>query len=128
MIEIDLTRGSNARPDPTMPPLPRFGFAIGRARATVVVTLHGELAGPAAAQIADVLDDLIRNQGNLNVVIDLRDLSGVDPAGLAVFSAAARWSDQRGGTFRLHEPSPAVSSALDAAGIVQALALAGESP
>lgn len=93
----------------------RFAFAIGRARAAVVVTLRGDLAGPAVVQLEDILDDLICDQGNLTVVIDLRDLSGADPAALALFSAAAGWARQRGGSLRLHEPSRSVSLALTAA-------------
>lgn len=93
----------------------RFAFAVGRLGAAVVVSLRGELTGSAVAQLADVLDDLICGQGNLTVVVDLREVSGVDPTALVVFSAAACWASRRGGTFRLERPSPSVRSALAAA-------------
>lgn len=113
-----------SRADPTIPP--RFVFAVRRLGPAVVVSLHGELAGPAVAQLEDVLHDLICGQGNLTVVVDVRDLSRVDRRALALFSAAADWACQVGGTFRLHEVTPFVSSTLEAIRDAEALDPVGD--
>lgn len=103
--------------DPRWPPVERgrFWFVIGRAMGTVVVTLHGEADSAGVEQLRDALEDLIDNQGNLHVVVDLRGLRRVDPACVAVFAAASAWACDRGGTFSVHDPSPAVTAAFEEA-------------
>lgn len=96
---------------------PRFRFVIGRALGTVVVTLHGESDSTGAEQLRDALHDLINGQGNMCVAVDLRSLRRVDTSCVGVFVVASRWAHHRGGSFRLHGPSPAVSAALDRAAV-----------
>lgn len=103
----DLEDGVQLPPGPTVPAPDPFTFVIarviGRGRSSVVISLRGDLAGPGVAQFRDVLQDLICDQGNLTVVVDVRELSGIDPSARAVFSAARDWAGQRGGTFQLRE-------------------------
>jgi anti-anti-sigma factor len=96
-------------------------IAVGRALGTVVVTLRGELGDHDAPRLEAVLADLIVNQGNLDVVVDLRRLAAASPAGLAALGAAATWADERGATFRLSQASAPFRETLAAAGLPHAV-------
>lgn len=111
---------------PATPPS-AFLFSVGRALGVVVVTVHGTLDASGCAQLEQVLEDLIDNQGNLRVVVDLLDLSRVDPAGLAVFRGAAASASSRGGELIFADPCDAVRRALEAAGLAPAFSVTGRS-
>lgn len=98
---------------------PRFSMAIGRFAATVVVTLHGTLDAGASMDLARVLHDLIDDQGNLALVIDLRDLDEIDPSGVEVLATAAAAEEVRGGALRLSGPSEVVLDALAVTGLLR---------
>ncbi len=83
-----------------------FKFAISRALSTAVVTLHGELDQPNVDRVAPVLRTVIDNQCNKTVVVDLRDVSGVDPSAMTLFYDAIGWARRRGARFFLHAPPP----------------------
>lgn len=124
-----------APPDARRPPpkprvastTPRAGFsvAIGRALGLVVVTVHGTLDTSTCARFEHVLEDLIDAQGNLAVAVDLRDLTWVDPGGLAVLRGAAVSAAMRGGELILADPCDAVHRALDATGLAPAVSFTG---
>jgi anti-anti-sigma factor len=99
----------------------RLTIAVGRALGTVVVTLRGELEEPDAPRLRAILADLINNQGNLDVVVDLRRLAVATPSGVAALESAAAWAAERGGDFRLNEPSPPFREALGNEGLAYAL-------
>jgi anti-sigma B factor antagonist len=90
---------------------------VGRFLSTVVVTLHGNVDLINAATLADVLHDLIDGQGNLAVVVDLRDVRWVDGAGVGVLASAASRIETRGGELRLAGPGAAVAEALALSGL-----------
>lgn len=94
-----------------------FSFAVSRAMGTVVVTCHGAVDDGAATHLGAVLFDLIEAQGNLEVVLDLRDAALVDATDLAPFDTAAGWSLGRGGRLRMCVGSEAALAALSAAGL-----------
>ena len=94
-----------------------FSFRVARVSGTVVVTACGVLDGAAAELLGDALVDLIDNQGNLDVVVDVRDLREGPQADLGVFATAARAATRRGGTLVLADPPADVAAALDAAGL-----------
>ncbi len=98
-------------------PAPVGSLAIGRFLTTVVVTVHGAVDRPASAALAATLGDLIDGQGNLAVVVDLRDVCGIDRSGVDALSAAAARIAARGGELRLGGPSGAVFDSLTAAGL-----------
>ncbi len=102
---------------------PRLKVVVGRALGTVVVTLHGELSAVTSGVLGDVLLDLIEGQGNLFVVIDMRDI--VIPAGerLDVLVEARASLLDRGGRFLLDAPVGPVRDAVDAAGLGEAIEL-----
>lgn len=99
--------GGAAPPGPT-----RTGVVIGRYKGTVVVTVHGELNLPKTAHLGHVLADLIDGQGNLSVVVDLRDATATDAVAAAVFAGAAERAHRRGGTMMLSTPPAVLHEAL----------------
>jgi anti-sigma B factor antagonist len=95
----------------------QFRLAIRRALGTVVVTVHGDLDPPAAAQLDRVLADLIDGQGNMTVVVDLRDAQAADAGGLSVFIGAAERASRRGGSLSLIDPPEILYQALTLRGL-----------
>jgi anti-anti-sigma factor len=117
MSEVAMTTGSAVSPGaPTghadAHPAPALRFAVSRALGTVVVTAHGDLAGPGGHGLAAVLGDLVDGQGNLSLVVDLGDVGRIDDDAAGILAAAAGRVHRRGGTFRLHRPCPAVAGVL----------------
>lgn len=103
-----------------------FSFNIRRQLTAVVVTVSGELDISGATRLGAVLGDLIEGQGNQNVVVDVRDIAGVDPAGLGVLGAAAKVANHHGGQLTLSDPSDDLYLALEATGIAGTLAVVGD--
>jgi len=83
-----------------------FRFAISRALSTAVVTIHGELDRPNVDRVAPVLRNVIADQDNKTVVVDLRDVSGVDPSATTLFHDALGWARHHGARFFLHAVPP----------------------
>jgi anti-anti-sigma factor len=105
--------------DSGVAPLPRFGFAIARALGTVVVALRGPIDAAGSSVLKTVLGDLIENQGNLAVVIDVHDVTDVEPAGLDVFVIAQGWALVRGGQVVIAGAEHRVARALELAGVAR---------
>lgn len=83
-----------------------FRFAVSRALSTAVVTLHGELDQPNVDRVTPVLRNVIDDKCNETVVIDMRDVSAVDPSATTLFHDAIGWARRRGARFFLHAPPP----------------------
>ena len=96
-----------------------FSFDIARALGTVVVCTRGTLDDRSSLTLRDVLADLIENQGNMTVVVDLHDMTDVDPACLEIFVAAHGWATIRGGHLSLTGARNQVAGALDASGVAR---------
>lgn len=114
--------GSASPAGVTRPP----AIVVSRAMGTVVVSVHGDLDLPASKLLGGVLGDLIDGQGNLAIMIDLRRLRRVDPAGLEVLAHAASALGAHRGSLTLHEPCAAVRDALTLAGIVGLVTAGGQ--
>jgi len=95
-----------------------FKFAVSRALSTAVVTLHGELDQPNVDRVTPVLNNVIDDEGYETVVVDLRDVSGVDPSATTLFHDALGRARCRGARFLLHA-RPAVADALAAEGSIR---------
>ncbi|MCA1692987.1 MAG: STAS domain-containing protein [Acidimicrobiales bacterium] len=80
---------------------PRSSFTIGRARGTVVVTVHGEVELGDWSRLDKVLADIIDAQGNLDVVVDLSEVSSLERAAMPLIVEAARQAHSHGGRLRL---------------------------
>lgn len=91
---------------------PRFSFAVSRALSTVVVTIHGEVEKPSVEGLAVILRSVIEDERNQTVVVDLRDVSAVDPLATTLFRNALGWARQHNAGFYLHEPPQAVAATL----------------
>ena len=100
-----------------------FKFAVSRALSTAVVTLHGELDQPNIDRVTPVLRNVIADECNDTVVVDLRDVSGVDPSATTLFHDAIGWARRRGARFFLHAPPP-VADALTAERSIREIILA----
>lgn len=108
-------RSTASRWAPTMPPPPApcLALDVSRAGGTVVVTVGGELDLASSALLADLLRDLIGDQGNLAVGVDVADMVVVDPDGLVVLLDATTLSRARGGMLSLCGASRAQYKMLD---------------
>jgi anti-sigma B factor antagonist len=100
-----------------------FSVGIGRALGRVILTLHGDLDTAAAPVLRSALDQVIEQQGNLDVIIDLADLDFIDSRGLGVLVAADRTAKERGGTVTLSAPRPRVQRVFEITGLAQHLTL-----
>ncbi|MEA2703407.1 MAG: hypothetical protein QOD63_1352 [Actinomycetota bacterium] len=117
-------------------PSPRAGagadaIVIGRFQGTVVVSLHGVLDLSLSASLGGVLDDLIEGQGNLAIIVDLRDLKRIDGAGVDILRTAAGQIMARGGELRLGRPAGAVFDTLvlsGLAGLIDSRSEGGQPP
>ena len=96
-----------------------FTFAVSRALSTAVLTLHGELDQPRVVGLASILRNLIDDRSNQTVVVDLRDVSGVDPSATTLFNDAIGWAGRRGARFFLHAPPPTADPLTDERSIWQ---------
>jgi hypothetical protein len=89
---------------------------VARRAGVVVVGVHGRLDQPAVAQLHYVLEDLIDGQGNLSIVVDLRNAASGDAASAPLFSWAVDRAARHGGTLELSEPPVPLHHELESAG------------
>ena len=87
----------------------------------VVVTAHGHLGASEADVLQAVLADLIEGQGNLKVVLDLHDVSGIDRSSLQALVAAVDAAAQLGGELTFADPNETSIKALEAVGLGDAI-------
>ena len=78
----------------------------------MVVTVHGKLDQHSAEGLITVLRDVIYDQANRAVIVDLRDVSGVDASAANLFRDASGRALRRGVSFRLYGPPAALADAL----------------
>ncbi|GAA1828099.1 STAS domain-containing protein [Luedemannella flava] len=83
-----------------------------------VVAVNGELDLATAPDLAAAIDGQVE-QGRVNVVLDLADLSFCDSAGLRVFVRYRRQLDEAGGRFLVAAPSPMVRRVLEISGLAE---------
>jgi anti-anti-sigma factor len=96
---------------------------VGRFRGTVVVTLHGDLEVNGAGGLSGVLCDLIDGQGNLAVIVDVRDIDTIDDSTVHTLAVAADTIAARGGELRLGGPSGLTFDALTRAGLAALISI-----
>lgn len=103
-----------------------FSLVVNRALGRVVVHVQGELDGRAAPALKERLADIVDGQGNRQVVLDLRRMTGIDFAGLLVLVDAVLGIRERGGELVLSGPRPGVSEQLEAAGLAEVAVITPE--
>ncbi len=91
---------------------PPRSISVRRAQGRVVVSVHGDLDGQRAAILEQVLSDLIDGQGNLDVLVDLRDAALADPVALDALRGAAEQARRRNAAFAFRAPAGLAARAL----------------
>lgn len=109
-----------------MPDDSGFSLAFSRALGKVVVHVHGSLLANNAPDLRARLVDIIDNQGNRQVVIDLRKTTAVDAAGLTVLADALKRMDDYGGELLLSGPTGRIEERLRAAGLEETFGITPE--
>ena len=94
-----------------------FSLAFSRALGSVVVHVQGAVDAHNAPTLEDRLADIIDGQGNRQVVLDLRQMTGVDADGLFVLADALKRMDDYGGELLLSGPIWPVEEQLRAVGL-----------
>ena len=89
----------------------------------VVVTVHGPLDANTASELRDRLVDLIDGQGNRQLVLELREMTSLDRAGIAVMVDALKRLQRIAGSLVLSGPTPEAVKALGAVGVEKAFAI-----
>src|SRR5207248_10024530 len=107
-----LERAEGPAAGSTTPPPPRVRFAVSHAVSTAVVTLHGVLDDRGGELLASLLRGVIDDVRTGVVVVDLRDVSGVELPAVEVFTAASGWARRKAIGFRLFGPPAALSDML----------------
>lgn len=92
-------------------------IAVARSAGTVVVTVRGELDAEKSKHLGAILADLIDGQGNMSLVVDLREASAADPDCLWMLTEAAERAHRRGATMRLDAAPAEITSALELRGL-----------
>lgn len=100
-----------------MPDRPAFSLAFSRALGKVIVHVHGPLDAVTAPELEGGLVDIIDNQGNRQVVLDLRTMTSIDADGLFVVADALKRMDDYGGELLLSGPTRGVEEQLRAGGL-----------
>ena len=96
---------------------PDFSLVFGRALGKVIVSIHGPVDAHTAPELRHRLADLIDGQGNRHLVLDLRGMTRVDPAGLSVFVDAHKRMHRIAGDLVFSGPPPAIVSAFRSSGL-----------
>lgn len=94
----------------------------------VLVTAHGHLGASDADVLRPVLGDLIEGQGNLKVVLDVHDVSGIDGSSLQALVGAVDAAAQLGGELTFADPNETSIKALVAVGLGDAITPGQELP
>jgi len=84
---------------------------------SVTVVVAGELDHYAAPQIRRMLDDLIRDPGVTDMVLDLENLTFMDSSGIGVLLGRLRILQARGGTLSVKNMQPPVEKLFRLSGL-----------
>ena len=103
-----------------------FSLVFSRALGKVVVHVHGPLDANTAPALKARLVDIIDDQGNRQVVLELRKMAGVDVAGLMVLADALKRMEDYGGELLLSGATASVQEQLRAVGLEKTLAITPE--
>jgi anti-anti-sigma factor len=82
----------------------------------VILAPFGELAGPVAATLRRIIEDL--GFDGLDIAIDLSRVPQVDAFGLGVLASSARQVRSAGNDFTVHRARPAVWRRMECSGLV----------
>jgi len=80
---------------------PTSSFTIRRCLGTVVLSIRGQVELEDWSRINGILTDLIDDQGNLDVVVDLGEVTALERAAVPLIVHCARRAHSHGGRLRL---------------------------
>jgi anti-anti-sigma factor len=109
-----------------MPDCPKFSLVFSRALGKVIVHVRGPVDADTAPALEAGLVDIIDNQGNRQVVLDLRQVTSIDAGGLFVLADALKRMADHGGELLLSAPSRAVEGQLRAVGLEETFGITPE--
>ena len=101
---------------------PDFGLTLVVRRATATMAVSGELDAAAADRLRAVVGAISDVPGIVNIEIDGRDVTFVDPAGLRALLLTRVDAQLAGVSWNLASSSTALRRLLDLAGVPEALA------
>jgi len=90
---------------------------------TVTVVVAGELDHYAAPQIRHMLDDLLRDPGVTDLVVDLENLTFMDSSGIGVLLGRLRILQSRGGTLSVQNMQPPVEKLFRLSGLQRVIGI-----
>ena len=97
-----------------------------RQQGTVVVRVVGEVDLASAPVLRDALVELIEGQGNLNLQLDMHDLTFLDSTGIGVLVRALRSVRQKGGDLTLANCRASTVRILQIAGLTEIFGIGTE--
>ena len=100
-----------------------FSLTFGRAMGRVVVTVEGGLDAKTAPELGHRLLDVIEGQGNRELVLELRGMTAIDRAGVAVLVDTLKRVQRNAGSLLLSGPAPHIVDTLVGFGVDQAFAI-----
>ncbi len=81
--------------------------------------LFGELDHHSAEQVKDELDTLIRRFNDINLILDLKNLSFMDSSGLGVILGRYKKLKAKGGKMYIKNANPQIEKVFTVSGIYQ---------
>ena len=103
-----------------------FSLVFRRSLGKVVVHVQGSLDANTAPALKARLADIIVGQGNRQVVLDLRRMTGVDVTGLMVLADALKRMEDCAGELILSGPTASVEEQLRAVGLEKTFGITPE--
>lgn len=89
----------------------------------LTVVIAGELDHYAAPQIRHMLDDLLRDPGVTDLVLDLENLTFMDSSGIGVLLGRLRILQSRGGTLSVQNMQPSVEKLFRLSGLQRVIGI-----
>jgi len=89
----------------------------------LTVVIAGELDHYAAPQIRHMLDDLLRDPGVTDLVLDLENLTFMDSSGIGVLLGRRRILRSRGGTHSVKNMQPPVAKLFRLSGLQRVIGI-----
>lgn len=89
----------------------------------VTVVIAGELDHYAAPQIRRMLDDLLRDPGITDMVLDLENLTFMDSSGIGVLLGRLRILQSRGGSLSVKNMQPPVEKLFRLSGLQRVIGI-----
>src|SRR2546423_431531 len=99
-----------------------LSLVLSRALGKVMVHVRGEVDGYSAPRLREALHALIE-AGEVDLVVDLRQMPFIDSTGLGVLVGAARRARAAGGELTLSAPRPTALKALEISGVAKAITI-----